>query len=443
MEESYGSAPDGIEWVDVHYVDLRGRLHSVSVTIDRVLKANIFFDGSSVDLLDISDSDLHLVPDLGTLVKLPWGDGRGRVMADIWCDGTPFWGNSRGVARKASGYVESVGFKERMGAEVEFFIHKVRFEVRKGYMLTEILNDEEGPKGCLQPKRSYEVTDSVSPTSSVRWEIVRSLREIGVRASIHHHEVAPNQAEISTAALDALGLGDEVLTIKFVAKHVARVWGYVANFMPKPIYGDNGSGMHVHVSLWRDGYNAFNDDSEPSGVSQLCRYFIGGLLEHGRALAALVSPTTNSYKRLVPGYEAPVYLAWGIANRSAAVRVPKTSDPAKRRVEFRPPDPMANPYLAASAILLAGLDGIKHKVEPGDPIQKNIYAMSERELRELGVKTLPRSLSEALEELESDCEFLRPAFTRQLLEKYVEIKRAEIRRVELYPSPAEYLEYLW
>ncbi len=438
-----GSNSNEVKWVEVHYTDLRGRLHSVCVTYERVVKGDVFFDGSSVDLLDISDSDLHLVPDMKTLAKLPWGEDKGRVFADIWMNGSPFWGNSRGVARKASEYLRDHGFSELMGAEVEFFIHKVKFKVGKGVLYARVINDEEPPMWGLPSKRSYEVTDSVSTVASIRWSIVRALNEMGVKASIHHHEVAPNQAEISTPSLNAIDLGDAVLTIKYVAKHVAREWGYVANFMPKPIFGDNGSGMHVHISLWRDGVNVFSDDSDPAGISQLCRYFIGGLLDHGRSLAAIVSPTTNSYKRLVPGYEAPIYLAWGVANRSAAVRVPRAPTSRKRRIEFRPPDPMANPYLAAAAILAAGIDGIRRKIDPGDPIQRSLYSMSEAELRELGVKTLPKSLSEALDELESDHEYLRPVFPKELIERYLDLKREEIRRVEVYPTPAEFMEYLW
>ncbi len=443
MKGMHEDISDGIEWVDVHYVDLRGRLHSVSVTYERASRGDVFFDGSSVDLVDISDSDLHLVPDMSTLAKIPWGERRARAHADIWVNGKPFWGNSRGVARNASRYVQEHGFRELMGAEVEFFIHKVEFKVGKGELIARVINDEEPPTWSLPTKRAYEVTDSDSPVAGVRWEIIRALRKMGIKASIHHHEVAPNQAEISTASRDAVGLGDDILTIKFVARHIARMWGYVANFMPKPIFGDNGSGMHIHASLWKDGINVFSDDSDPHGISQYCRYFIGGLLDHGRALAAIVSPTTNSYKRLVPGYEAPIYLAWGVANRSAAVRVPRTPSPKKRRVEFRPPDPLANPYLASAAILAAGLDGIRKKIDPGDPIQRNIYHMSEREVKELGIKTLPKSLDEALEELESDSEFLRPIFPRELIEKYIELKKQEIRRVNLYPSPAEFMEYLW
>ena len=225
---------------------------------------------------------------------------------------------------------------------------------------------------------------------------------------------------------------------------VAYKHGMVVTFMPKPIAGDNGSGMHTHVSIWEGDKNLFYDPNDDyAELSQFARYFIGGLIEHGRALSAIVSPTTNSYRRLVPGYEAPVYLAWSRANRSAAIRVPVYHKGARasKRIEYRPPDPTANPYLAVAAIIMAGLDGVRRKIDPGDPVDENIYHMTPERRRQLGIKSLPGSLEEALDELESDNEFLKPVFTREAIEKYIELKREEVMKERLQPSPIEFLMY--
>ena len=252
------------------------------------------------------------------------------------------------------------------------------------------------------------------------------------------------QGEINFRYSTPTRTADNIQTLKYVAKMVAYQHGMVAVFMPKPIGGDNGSGMHTHVSVWRGDTNLFYDpDDDYAELSQYARYFIGGLIEHGRALSAIVSPTVNSYKRLIPGYEAPVYLAWSRANRSAAIRIPVYQRGVKnsKRIEYRPPDPSANPYLALSAIILAGLDGVRKKIDPGDPVDENIYHMTPEKRRELGIKVLPRSLEEALDELESDNEFLKPVFPQSLLEAYVELKRKEIDLTRMYPSPVEIMLY--
>jgi glutamine synthetase len=262
----------------------------------------------------------------------------------------------------------------------------------------------------------------------------------------HHHEVgASGQGEINFGASGPEEAGDAVQTIKYVAKNVASSYGKILTFMPKPIFGDNGSGMHIHVSLWKGDRNIFNDpDDEYAGVSQEARYFIGGLLSHARALSAIVSPTVNSYKRLVPGYEAPVYLAWSRGNRSAAVRVPvyHKGKPSSARIEYRPPDPSANPYLAISSVIAAGFDGLMKKIEPGDPVDENIYHLSEEKRKSLGIKQLPSSLKEALDELESDNDFLKNVFPSSLIESYIELKRKEWDQVVNRISPAEIYYYI-
>lgn len=244
---------------------------------------------------------------------------------------------------------------------------------------------------------------------------------------------------------DPLTAADRLQTIKYAARNVAKELGLVPVFLPKPIATDNGNGLHVHLSLWSGGRNAFYDPGdEYAELSSVARYFIGGLLEHGRALAAFTNPTVNSYRRLIPGFEAPVYLVWSKANRSAAIRVPYyfKNDEAGKRVEFRSPDPTVNPYLAFAAIIMAGLDGVKKKIDPGGPVDENVYLMNPERRRALGVRELPRSLHEALDELESDNEWLKPAFARDLIETYIDLKREEASKLAAHASPAEFAYYM-
>jgi glutamine synthetase len=297
-------------------------------------------------------------------------------------------------------------------------------------------------------KKSYHTPSPFDAVAKVRDEITRALEDyFGVEVEMHHHEVASGgQVEIDIKYGGILRTADNVTTVKYVARNIAALSGYTAVFMPKPFAGDNGNGMHTHVSIWsiRNGeaVNLFHDDNDELGLSQFARYFIGGLIEHGRALAALVAPTVNSYRRLVPGYEAPVYLVWGPGNRSAAIRVPAHArSPSSKRIEFRPPDPTANPYLAFTAIVAAGLDGVNKKIEPGDPVTENVYKMPIERRKAMGIKELPRSLEEALDELESDSEFLQGYIDKSVIEAYIEAKRAEARMIKEYPSPIEFYVY--
>ncbi len=266
----------------------------------------------------------------------------------------------------------------------------------------------------------------------------------GVKCLVHHHEVASSQCEINMIPGDPIVTADNIMTLKYVVRNIAKKYGRVATFMPKPIFADNASGMHVHVSLWSGSKNLFYDSSDDyAELSQTGRCFIGGLLEHARSLSAITSPTTNSYKRLVPGYEAPVYLAWSRGNRSAAVRVPiyQKGEDKSKRIEYRPPDPFCNPYLALSGILLAGLDGIKKKIEPGDPVDENIYSMPAEKRASLGIRALPRNLWAAAEELRSDNEYLKPAFTSDVIDKIIEKEEKYIKELEMRPHPYEFQLY--
>ena len=278
----------------------------------------------------------------------------------------------------------------------------------------------------------------------MRAEIALTLQRIGVDVEVHHHEVATaGQAEVDLRFSSLTRMADKIMLLKYVAKNVARRYGKTVTFMPKPLYGDNGSGMHTHQSLWKGGKNLFYDPEGYAGLSELARYYIGGLLAHGRALAALCSPTTNSYKRLVPGFEAPVNLVYSKRNRSAAVRIPMYHDrPETKRIEYRPPDPSANPYLAFAAMLLAGLDGIEKRIDPGEPLDKDIYSLTPAEL--LAIRSLPGSLEEALEALRDDYQFLLKGgvFTKDFIDLWIEYKKQrEVLAVNTRPHPWEFVLY--
>jgi len=428
----------GVLWVELHYTDLVGRLRAVRVTsppsVDTLIAK---VDGSSIGMAPIERSDLFLVADRSTLRPIPWLNGYWRAFSDIYDTQNirhPL--DPRYVAQRVEDYFDSLGLRPLVGVEVEFFVFKeikllYRVPVAVAYRLK--LVDRSSGRGLGS---NYHAVEGV--LSNYLNEVALALRTyFDVDVQSYHHEVASSQVELSLGAKSPRALSDDIQTVKYVAKSIASARGFKATFMPKPIYGENGSGMHVHVSLWRGSTNVFYDLNDEYRISQVARYFIGGLLSHSRALAAIVAPTVNSYKRLVPRYEAPVYANWGLANRSAMVRIPKILAPSDARVEFRPPDPSSNPYLAIAAVLLAGLDGIRKSIDPGEPLRENSYSLP-KPPRE---KTLPRSLGEALEELESDSEFLKPVFTKELLDVYAEVKLKELEEVSSVPTPIEFLKY--
>ena len=447
-------APSEPSFVEVQYVDLSGFLRSVVIPFETYKKRSpgvvAAFDGSSVDGFEpINSSDLFLQPDASTFARVPWRPERARVLSKIVTPkGERYPKDPRYIAERTVGYLADQGLRPLAGAEVEFFLFKsLKVDVENpqrgtGYFV-ESVESAWGSGGQAVPlvtKRAYHVSEPLDTIEVVREKMISYFRALGYDFSATHHEVAVGQSEVSVKAGDVLYVSDEIVTFKAVARAAAGEHGMVAVFLPKPIYGDNGSGLHFHMSLWDVGgtRNLFVSESG-DGLSQLARYFIGGILEHGRALSALVAPTVNSYRRLVPGYEAPVYLVWGYSNRSAAVRVPATAGrPDLARVEFRSPDPTCNPYLALSATFLAGLDGIVKKIDPGDPFEGNVYEVKEAEK----LPTLPKSLDEALDELESDNEFLRPVFPKELIESYIELKRRESDAIRMYPSPYEIYFYL-
>ncbi len=447
----------GIRWVELHFLDLAGYLRALEVPVKALASEDVAkLDGSSVKgFVGIEESDMVLKPDLSTLAVIPWNSKRARVIVDIYLgEGRGrFERDPRYIAQKARDYAKELGYVAYMGPEVEFMIlDGIELDIETplrglGYKVKSC--EYSSGNGYFQrAKQAYYTAPPIDIVLDIREEIAEALEFFGIVVEAHHHEVAAfGQVEIDIGFDDPVGIADKVVTLKYVARNIAVRHGKIAVFMPKPVYGDNGNGMHTHISLWDSSgsKNLFYDPSdEYAELSQLARYFIGGLLEHSRALAAIVAPTPNSYRRLVPGYEAPVYLVWSKANRSAAIRVPmyRRGDWKGKRIEYRPPDPSCNPYLAMAAMLMAGLDGVKRKIEPGDPVDRNVYEMSSEERKALGIKELPRSLDEALDELECDNDFLKPVFSKEVIESYIEMKRKEAEKVRLYPSPIELYMYL-
>lgn len=367
------------------FVDINGVSKGMEIPMERYEEAvndGIAFDGSSIPgFQGIEDSDLVFKADPGTYAEVPW-EGIGRVYGHIYKDGKPYKADPRGVLREALKKLEEEGFKAYIGPEPEFYLFK-----KNGTWKLEI------PDGG-----GYFDLVTLDRARAVRREIALYMPSFGLVPEVLHHEVGKSQHEIDFRYDEAMRTADNVVSFKYVVKAVSEMNGLHATFMPKPIYGFPGNGMHLHISLWKEGENAFIGED---GLSETALHFIGGILRHAKALAAVTNPTVNSYKRLVPGYEAPVYISWGYRNRSALIRVPAFWGNGAR-IEYRCPDPSANPYLAFAAILMAGLDGIRRKREPDAYVETNVYEMDERKRTELGIDTLPSSLGEALEELRKD-----------------------------------------
>ncbi|MCC6035049.1 MAG: glutamine synthetase beta-grasp domain-containing protein [Desulfurococcaceae archaeon] len=426
---------NGIKWVEVHYTDLVGRLKTISTSFSNDIVVSV--DGSSIGVERIESSDVLVVGDRETLVKLPWSNEWGRIIGNIHKDKrNTHLLDSRSIAQRVEKYsLEEFGLRPIVGVELEFFLFRdINVDYNSPLSLRCIIKPiDRSIKGVIT---GYHTVNS--DLDSYRSELAEVLsRHFNVSVKCHHHEVASSQIELAVEYNSPLRVADNIQTAKYVAKKLAEFKGVKACFTPKPIPGENGSGLHVHVSLWRGFENAFYDPSDKHGLSQIARYFIGGLLHHARALSAIVAPSVNSYRRLIPGYEAPVYTYWGFGNRSTCVRIPSTATTNSTRIEFRPPDPTTNPYLALSAIIMAGLDGIRKSIDPGDPLDTCAYNL----VKVPREKRLPTSLLEALEELEIDNEFLKPVFPRELIEKYIEVKRVEYIEVSQHPSIIELLVY--
>ncbi len=457
----------GIKIVDLKFVDLLGTWQHFSITrheFDEGLFAHgIGFDGSSIrGFQTIDESDMLLFPDIDTAVPDPMLQV---PTLSLICDvkdpitGAEYTRDPRYIARKAEAYVRKTGIADTafFGPEQEFFIFdSARFDQGQNFGFY-YLDSEAGiwnsgrenngtPNLGFRP-RNKEGYFPVPPTDhlqDIRSTIINKMEEAGIRVEIHHAEVATaGQCEIDMRFTTLTKMADQALWYRYIVRNVARQFGKTATFMPKPLYGDNGSGMHVHSSLWKGGKPLFFDKNGYAYISRMLKHYIGGLIKHAPAILAFAAPTTNSYRRLVPGYEAPVNLAYSKRNRSAACRIPMYSDnPVAKRVEFRPPDPLANPYLTFSAILLAGLDGIENEIDPGEPLDVDIYELSAEEARK--VKKVPGSLGEALDALEADHEFLLKGgvFTQDVIDTWISWKRKrEIDPVRLRPHPYEFFLY--
>jgi len=406
-----------VKFIRLQFTDIFGTLKNVAIPVSQLTKAlagEIQFDGSSIEgFVRIEESDMNLRPDPDTFVLFPWKPKDGavaRLICDIYNpDGTPFTGCPRGQLKKAIAEAEKMGYSMNAGPEAEFFLFHTDADGRP----TLVTHDQAG----------YFDLTPVDLGESARRDMVMTLTEMGFEIEASHHEVAPGQHEIDFKYNNALATADNLATFRFVVRTVAQMHGLHASFMPKPIFGINGSGMHTHQSLFKGDQNAFYDPNGPYELSKECLSYIAGLLEHAPAFTAITNPTVNSYKRLVPGYEAPVYIAWSQRNRSPLVRIP-----ARRglgtRVELRSPDPSCNPYLALAVMLRAGLDGIKRKLTPPEPEDRNIYAMTLEERAQHNINSLPGSLEEALRELEKDPVVLE-ALGEHIWDRFREAKTIE------------------
>jgi len=414
---------NGIRFVQLQFTDILGAVKAVTIPIHQLegsFAHGTWFDGSSIEgFTRIAESDQYLMPDMSTFAEIPWQPGSGprgtaRVICDVYTPrGEPFVGDPRYVLRRQVERARKLGYIVNMGPELEFFLFR-----RENGAIKPLPHDEAG---------YFDFSTDLA--QEIRQDMVDALEAFGIRVEAAHHEVAVGQHEIDFEYADALRTADNAVTFKFTLKAIANQHGLYATFMPKPIYGINGSGMHTHQSLYSiaESRNAFADPSNEYGLSAVARSYMAGILAHARGMIAVLAPLVNSYKRLVPGYEAPTYLTWGRTNRSALIRVPKVS-PGKSiegtRVEVRCPDPSSNTYLAFAVMIAAGLDGVERGLELGEPVEESVFEMDEARLKEKGIRELPGTLAEAIDELEKDpviCE----ALGDHVLSHFVEAKRAE------------------
>ncbi len=456
---------EDIKFVDLKFIDLPGMWQHFTVSVSEVdvgsLRDGFGFDGSSIrGFQDINESDMLLIPDCSTATMDHFSNSTLSIICNIKdpVTGEMYSRDPRYVAQKAEEYLKKTGLADisYWGPEAEFFIFdSVQYSQNEysGFYKIDSAEgswntgrDEEGGNLGYKPryKEGYFPVPPTDSLQNIRGEIVRLMEQCGIRVEAHHHEVATaGQCEIDIRFDTMTKIADKLMIYKYIVKNVSRKHGKTATFMPKPLFNDNGSGMHVHQSLWKDGKNLFFDPKGYAQISQTAKWYIGGLLKHAPALCAIIAPTTNSYKRLVPGFEAPVNLIYSQRNRSAAVRIPMYSKSEKsKRIEFRTPDPSGNPYLTFAALLMAGLDGIKNKIEPPAPVDKNLYHLSAEEAEQ--ILSVPSSLGDALDALENDHEFLLQGgvFTKDLLEMWITYKRKiEIDAVRLRPHPWEYHLY--
>lgn len=424
-----------IKFIKLQFVDINGQVKNLTIPsehIDKALSNEMMLDGSSIKgFRSIETSDMFFHPDINSFQILPWrgkeGANSARLICDIYnSDGTPFEGCPRCNLKRVMREAEKLGFSMNIGPEAEFFL----FAKDKDGKLTTTTQDRAG----------YYDVGPEDLGEDVRSDIVLTLQEMGFDIEASHHEGAVGQHEIDFRYTDILTAADNVTTFRIAVKAIAAQHNLHATFMPKPIYGINGSGMHCNISLFKDGKNAFYDENSEFQLSDEAKFAIGGMLKHVKSITAITNPTVNSYKRLVPGYEAPVYLAWSLANRSALLRVPAKRG-SSTRVELRSPDPSCNPYLAFAAILESCIDGIRNKIDPPAPVESNIYKLSSKERKKQRIDSLPGSLSEALENLDRSL-VARAALGEHIFQEFMSSKRKEWDSFRTYVSQWELDKYL-
>ena len=451
-----------VKWVDLRFTDIRGQQHHITMPARDALDEDFFevgkmFDGSSLEgWKGIEASDMILLPEDSSAVLDPFTEEPTLILVCDVIEPSTMQGydrDPRAIAKRAEEFLKTTGIGDTVfvGPEPEFFIFDaVKYKSDMSGSMFKIFSeqadwnsdaDNDGRQGNnghrVKVKGGYLPTAPTDSDHEIRTAMCNALEEMGQVVEVHHHEVAAGQNEIGVRFNTLVAKADEVQTLKYCVHNVAEAYGRTATFMPKPLYGDNGSGMHVHISIAKDGKNTFAGEGY-AGLSDTALYFIGGVIKHGKALNAITNPATNSYKRLVPGFEAPVMLAYSARNRSASIRIPYVASPRGRRIEARFPDPAANPYLCFAALLMAGIDGIQNKIHPGDAADKNLYDLPPEES-----KLIPQvcgSLKEALEALEADHDFLLKGgvFSKDFLEAYTELKSEEEIKVRTFVHPLEY-----
>ena len=451
-----------IPFIDLRFTDPKGKLQHITIASDIIdeefFEEGTMFDASSIEgWKAINDSDMKLIPDVNTAMLDPFYQQETLALfCDVY-DPTTDQGYSRDprtTGKRAETYLKSTGIADTayFGPEAEFFIFDdVRWSVSEHHTSYQI-DSEEGSYNSNQKysggnkghrpghKGGYAPISPIDSGQNFRSEMLTALKKLGIKVEKHHHEVAPSQHELGIQFNPLVMIADQTQLYKYAIRMVAEAYGKTASFMPKPVYNDNGSGLHVHQSLWKDKKTVFTGNHY-ADLSETCLYYIGGIIKHGRALNAFTNSTTNSYKRLVPGYEAPVLLAYSARNRSAAIRIPYSASPKGKRIEVRFPDPAGNPYLAFTALLMAGIDGIENKIHPGEPMDKNLYGLPAEEKE--NIPALCRNLREACEALDQDRDFLKKGgvMNDDQINAYLDLKLEEMERLDKYPHPVEFSMY--
>lgn len=425
---------EDVEFIRLQFTDIFGNLKNVAITagqLEKALDNDCMFDGSSIEgFADVEESDMYLHPDYSTLEIFPWRPQQGKVarlICDVYRpDRTPFEGDPRYVLKRAVKEAEEMGFTFRVGAECEFFLFH--------------LDDNGMPTTLTHEKAGYFDVGPADFGENARRDMVLTLEDMGFVVEASHHDVAPAQHEISFRYDEALATADNIMTFRLAVRTIAKRHGLHATFMPKPKYGVNGSGMHINMSLLKEGRNIFAEEKDANGLSSEAYAFLGGIMEHMRGMTAVTNPIVNSYKRLVPGFEAPAYIAWSMTNRSSLIRIPAARGEAVR-IELRSPDPTANPYLALAAILRAGLDGIRRQVSVPERVDCNIFRMSEQERTKRKLEELPGTLAEAVLCMEKDL-FMKDTLGEHIFTKYIAQKKEEWNRYRSQITDWEINEYL-